>query len=387
MHKIKIHIQRLSVLLILLLSSVVTFAQLTAQVGDTTELSVSEVSGDTYTWELYDVAIGVNFATEAGNCPSSKAYFVNGKNTGSSVTVKWLAEGVYFYKVTARNTCTNNIKIGRIEITSADIPPTPNISITYDCDERTAILTASGYTGDLLWSTGETSESITVTKAGVYTLTQTVNKRQSKEATITVQEIKADMPVNVAAIPPKIIEGGVSALTAEGCQNGMLHWYSDKELTKELMNTEVSPKETTTYYVVCESNAGCQSKAIAVTVEVDKFTDEKCKELYKTIRIEQLITPNADGYNDTWELNDVLKYCTQCGKSVMLRLYNRWGAKVYEKEGYMLDSERFEGYSNNGLDYMNSKKLPDGTYFYLITVEGEKEKTGFINIVASGAEK
>jgi hypothetical protein len=36
-------------------------------------------------------------------------------------------------------------------------------------------LTAASFTGSLLWSNGATTSSITVTTAGTYTVTQTVN--------------------------------------------------------------------------------------------------------------------------------------------------------------------------------------------------------------------
>ncbi|PVX52275.1 gliding motility-associated-like protein [Balneicella halophila] len=355
-------------------------AQIRVSSGERVELSVESIPNHTYSWELYDKVDGINFALTDSNVPSNKAQFVSG-NTGSSVLVEFLQPGIYFYKVTVRSSCTNNIKIGKVIVSEANIPPPPRVILSYNCEAGTATLRAEDYVGDLLWSTGETTESITVTNSGIYTVTQTVNNQISSERAVKVEHIKVDMPSSVKAIPPKIEKGGTSALTAEGCQNGMLHWYADEALTQELTDTEVSPDETTTYYVVCENEIGCQSAAIPVIVTVLQFDPVKCKELYKNITIEQLVTPNADGYNDTWELNDLLEYCQECGKTALVRLYNRWGAKVYEKDGYMLDNERFDGYSENDLDFRNSKRLPDGTYFYIIIVEGEKELNGFINIV------
>ncbi len=379
MYKIKVHIQRFVVLLVLLLSSVFTYAQLTAKVGDITTLSVSKVSGDTYAWELYDVATGVNFVTGAGNCPTSKAQFVNGKSTGASVKVKWLAEGEYFYKVTERNSCTNNVKIGRVLITAAAIPPKPTVGITYNRTSGTAELTALEYTGALLWSTGETSRSITVTEPGNYTVTQVVNGQRSEEAIAKVTPIKTTAPTSAMALPPKIEEGGVAELVAEGCgEGGTLYWYADKSLTQELSDTKVAPTKTTTYYVICENEAGCRSEALPVTVEVGKY--DKCEKMYENLTMEQLLTPNGDGINDKWELKEVLEYCIECGKRAHVRLFNRWGAKVYEKDGYMFDDERFEGYSKNDLNYKGEEQLPSGTYFYIIMFNGKKDKTGFITI-------
>jgi len=84
-------------------------------VGQSVELSVVEIPGDTYSWELYNDVSGVNFATDPGNCPQSVAVFSGGFSTGHVVHVTWLSPGTYFYKVTAqRSGCTMNLKVGKI---------------------------------------------------------------------------------------------------------------------------------------------------------------------------------------------------------------------------------------------------------------------------------
>jgi hypothetical protein len=52
------------------------------------------------------------------------------------------------------------------------VPSAPTVSVTNNCGN--SVLTATG-TGSLLWSTGATTSSITVTTAGTYTVTRTVN--------------------------------------------------------------------------------------------------------------------------------------------------------------------------------------------------------------------
>lgn len=77
--------------------------------------------------------------------------------------------------------------------------------------------------------------------------------------------------------------------------------------------------------------------------------------------IPNVITPNDDGFNDTFDLSgfDVAK----------LEIYNRYGRKVYEKENYLKD---WYGQNNNdGL-------LPGSTYYYLITLNDETTKTGWV---------
>ena len=101
-------------------------AQTGVNVSDTTSLSIVEVPGDTYLWELYSDPT-VDFALNAGNCPTSEADFVGG-NSGATVRIKWIKTGTYFFKVTAINGsgCTNNLKIG--QITVVESIPTATIS-------------------------------------------------------------------------------------------------------------------------------------------------------------------------------------------------------------------------------------------------------------------
>jgi len=98
-------------------------------VGQTVELSVVEIPGDTYTWEMYTNVAGVNFATDPGNCPQTEAVFTGGISTGPIVHATILSAGTYFYKVTAqRSGCTMNLKVGKI---TAEHPlPTVNLSLS-----------------------------------------------------------------------------------------------------------------------------------------------------------------------------------------------------------------------------------------------------------------
>jgi hypothetical protein len=119
--------------------------------GETTPLTVVEVAGHTYSWELYDDGT-VNFATVPGNCPVTSANFV-GSNSGASVNVKWMKAGIYFFKVTALDAagCAMNFKIGMLEVkeakpTAVITPPIPD----YICNGETASLEII-FTGEGPW--------------------------------------------------------------------------------------------------------------------------------------------------------------------------------------------------------------------------------------------
>jgi hypothetical protein len=87
----------LVVLLSLLMVMAPAMAQNVVNQGQTTNLSVVQVPGHTYEWELYNDGT-VNFATVAGNCPDTSAK-ITGSKFGASVAVDWIETGTYFFKV------------------------------------------------------------------------------------------------------------------------------------------------------------------------------------------------------------------------------------------------------------------------------------------------
>lgn len=116
----------IAVLLLCLLAKLPAGAQIVVHQGETTNLTVQQMPGDTYTWELYSDPT-VNFAVDAGDpSPASYAEFVDG-NDGPSVNVLWKVPGTYFVKVTGVDAagCTNNLKVILITV----LPPIPTAII------------------------------------------------------------------------------------------------------------------------------------------------------------------------------------------------------------------------------------------------------------------
>ena len=112
-------------LLLWLLAVVPAIAQNVVRQGNISELSVEEMPGDTYGWELYNDAT-VNFVVVPGTAVADgDAEFVGGY-IGPTVNVLWNEPGLYFVKVTARDVsgCTNNVKIIIIEVIHDQITPT-----------------------------------------------------------------------------------------------------------------------------------------------------------------------------------------------------------------------------------------------------------------------
>lgn len=91
------------------------------------------------------------------------------------------------------------------------------------------------------------------------------------------------------------------------------------------------------------------------------------------------ITPNGDGINDFFRIDGIEAYPNNT-----LRIFNRWGALVYEAEGYGIGNEVFIGVSEGQATIMKDRSLPSGTYFYILEFEtenpGEAAYSGYLYI-------
>ena len=67
--------------------------------------------------------------------------------------------------------------------------------------------------------------------------------------------------------------------------------------------------------------------------------------------IPNVLTPNADGKNDTWFIQNIELF-----PSNKVRIVNRWGDNVYQSQYY---NNEWDGTFSGG-------KLPAGTYYYIL---------------------
>lgn len=105
---------------------------------ETVELSVVDVPGDRYTWDIYRDST-VNFATEKGDM-DPVIYFEEGMYEGSTVRLNWLEPGRYFLRVMVWDevNCTNNLLIFMLDV--LDWKPEVVVEGDSVCVGETAVL-------------------------------------------------------------------------------------------------------------------------------------------------------------------------------------------------------------------------------------------------------
>ena len=142
------------------------------------------------------------------------------------------------------------------------IPAKPIIadSIVYICgNSRTTLRAPSGY-ARYLWSTGQTTQNITVSSAGTYKVRVfTSDGYQSPWSNnITVQNSTGTAPDVMIRGNDLIDMGETTTLTAIGANT---YLWSTGETTASI---QVSPIQTTTYWVIGTNNEGCSDSASIV---------------------------------------------------------------------------------------------------------------------------
>jgi len=113
---------------------------------------------------------------------------------------------------------------------------------------------------------------------------------------------------------------------------------------------------TTTYYIMVEDANGCQGyDSVRVVVGLLVYDG---------------ISPNGDGYNDFWEIEDIEKY-----PDADIEIYNRWGSLLFRTKGDAYNDKKWDGTHNGAL-------LPIGTYYYIINLNNDSElQSGAITII------
>ncbi len=204
--------------------------------------------------------------------------------TTASITVSPTNDTTYTVEVTQANGCTATDEVTVTVIGAVNANAGPDVAI---CEGESTILTASG--GDTyLWSTGETSQSITVNPNDTTTYTVIVSTSYTSDTadvTVTVN----DIPEVDAGEDQDISYGEYITLSATGADTYL--WSNGATQP----NIAVSPQETTTYYVTGFTN-NC-SNVDDVTVNVSNAVNANAGK-DQIICLGESITLTATGGED-----------------------------------------------------------------------------------------
>jgi gliding motility-associated-like protein len=312
-----------------------------------------------------------------GTAPYSIIYNINGENSqtittlnGNSAVIKAPTETSQtlrynLTRVSDANGCFQDLnRTFSLEIYSlptATITAITNVNC-YGDSTGTAIATASGgilpYT--FQWDTKpfKTTSTATGLQAGIYTVSVTdANGCQDSEQD-TVSQPASGLIARITAkedVPcPGDFTGKAIVSIAGGTQPYRYSWD-----TYPLQSNETAVGLGMGKYNATVTDFNSCSIIVSVAIEP---IHEFC------LLVPEAFSPNGDGINDVWYINDVAYY-----PDIVITIYNRWNQMVWRSErGY---PEPWDGRSNN-------INLPVDSYHYIIEPGGgAKPIIGCVTVV------
>ena len=201
----------------------------------------------------------------------------------------------------------------------------------------------------------------TITTTYTLTIQDNANCSQDVEVVVTYS---ADVDPEPASFPgveygdfPVVLAGDPIDLFSNNDDIEEYSWFWHKD-TVVSVSAEItdSPANSGWYYLLVEDFDGCLGyDSIYVVVGVKPY---------------EAITPNGDGYNDTWTPLDIESY-----ENSLVQVFNRWGGLVFESKGGDSYTNPWDG-TNEG------KELAVGTYYYIIDLNtGDEPQAGPITII------
>ena len=177
-------------------------------------------------------------------------------NTIANPTAYSSGNAVVYVRIISPDACA---KIAELQLTvNTTIAPVITASSTTICFGGNVTLTSSQATGNL-WSTGETTQSITVTTAGTYTLTYSNGACTAPVASVTITA-EADPDLQITG--NLILCETANQLTAHANGSGNTYTWSDGTI-----GNVISVSTPGIYTVTVTTPAGCQYQKSAEVVQ------------------------------------------------------------------------------------------------------------------------
>ncbi len=318
------------------------------------------------------VLFTVDFDVTAANCNQANGTLVAHVSGGSGSFIMYYANtaidtilsalpaGSYDFKIVDENGCALD--------TTVKIPSTPHLYLKgFEIQDNTCFgesqasisLDFQNVQGELEleWNNGDTTTTIDSLSAGVYSLEANDSTGCVFDTIFVIDEVPSIVISSIIQYDPCAndeIGRFIKVIPSGGVEPYEIDWEygSSSDSTFYLESIGV-------YNVTVTDSNGC-SNSLNILVEGDQIGGEYCFE------IPNAFSPNGDGSNDYWFISGLDEKPNNS-----LKIFNRWGIKVFETTNYQSDWEgRHDG-----------NELPMGSYYYILDLgDGKNVFNGTISI-------
>lgn len=278
-------------------------------------------------------------ATATITASGATNYVWSNGDIGASTTVT--AAGTYTVTGTDVGGCTGTATADVIENTPLPINLGNDIAVC--ADAVVTLNVPSGYS-NYVWSTGQTTPSITATTSGTYSLT--VADANGCTASDAVDVIITPFPVVNLGPNQRVYQGTELTLSSSVTPNevgGIYTWTPAILLScTDCPSPSTIVENTITYTLVYTNASGCSgTDSITITAVPEG-----------RIYFPNAFSPNGDGVNDIY-----IPYGKNM-KRISYSIFNRWGEKVFESNSELI------GWDGT---YKGSQQ-PPGIYSYMAKI-------------------
>lgn len=223
------------------------------------------------------------------------------------------------------------------------------------CEGDNITLSVSG-ANRYVWNNGTAGSENTISSAGYKVVEGFTSDQCSAKDSILINSF----PKPTADAGSDIIIRQGESTTLQGSGGITFTWTPSTGLSdSRIANPEANPLATTQYVLTVVDENDC-SDTDSILLTVDDVS---------SVPVQNIITPNNDGYNDVWDLSSVPNI-----ENAEVFVYNRWGWEVFKAE---------DGYNNNWDGTMADEPLTDGSYLYVIKYkdDGIQPLRGVLQII------
>lgn len=276
----------------------------------------------------------------------------NGATT-NTINVQPISNATYVVKGNNGGTCFDTAFVSITSLPAPTVLATANNTLV--CSGQTVNLSGTGTSINYLWKPGNllgANQTVQINSPTTYTLYGQGSNGCAFLSEIYINTKTATSVVSIVT-PSAVCVGDSAVLSVIG---GYVPLWSNNAIPNTLV---VNPTVNTTYTFIANDFNGCVS---TISFNVDINVD--C-----TVNVYNGFTPNGDGINDVWIIDNIEKYPNN-----KVFVYNRWGNKIFETEHY-------NNINNNWDGKLKGRALTSGTYFYIIeTDNGKLFKKGWIEL-------
>ncbi|WP_456438338.1 T9SS type B sorting domain-containing protein [Psychroserpens sp.] len=303
-----------------------------------------------------------NWFKETG--PTTSVFVADGN------TLSVIDGGTYFVE-TNYGTCTSNSFSNRVTVTEvssgeAEAGISSSLGNPFCPGSGVTILTTLTGNSYQWFKNGAvipeaTNQMYETNESGTYAVQVDLGSCSATGAIELVSEL-FEASINVSEVNTIEEDESLSVYITTTANNPEFEWYLDAILITDTTEDNYEATESGIYKVVVSETSGCIASrefTFEINEAIDPFPDVE--------KIPNVVSPNGDGFNDTWIIPT--KYVNGTDTNVMI-MTNR-GKVVLKTDNYL----------NNWPETDLNLTSINQVFYYVITTSGDETKKGSITVV------